>query len=102
MLSQVRVKGIINDLIIATNLDSMPIPLIIFINNLCQQKSYVPNNFLTKWQLNRIDTDNYGAIIDLDHMQLKMISSIYIFGRIMLTNIFLQVKNNKDSGQTNE
>lgn len=102
MLSQVRVKGIINDLISATNVDSMPIPLIIFINNLCQQKSYVPNNFLTKWQLNRIDTDNYGAIIDLDHMQLKMISSIYIFGRIMLTNIFLQVKNNKDSGQTNE
>lgn len=31
-----------------------------------------------------------------------MIASIYIFARVLLSNIFLQVKNNKDAGQGNE
>ena len=80
----------------------MPIPLIIFINNLCQTKSYVPNNFLTPYQLNRIDTDNYGAIIDLDPVQLKMVSSIYIFAKVLLTNILLKVENNEQQSNVEQ
>ena len=99
MLCQVRIKGILTDLTASTNVDQMPIPLIIFINNLCQSKSYVPNNFLTNYQLNRIDTDNYGAIISLDALQLKMISSIYIFAKVLLTNILLQVKHKDKSSE---
>ena len=102
MLCQVRIKGILTDLAASTNVDHMPIPLIIFINNLCQTKSYVPNNFLTPYQLNRIDTDNYGAIIDLDPVQLKMVSSIYIFAKVLLTNILLKVENNEQQSNVEQ
>ena len=66
MLLQVRVKGIIESLLYNTNADTMPIPLIVFMENLTHPGAYVPNAFLSKFQLGRIDTDNYGAILDLD------------------------------------
>lgn len=71
----------------------MPVPLIIFIQNLTMKGTYVPNQFLTRYQLNRIDTDNYGAFIDLDDNQLKMVAGIFIFVRIMLMSILIAVAN---------
>ena len=53
----------------------------------------MPDQFLSRYQLNRIDTDNYGAIIDLDHNQLKMVSGIYIYARIMIMNILMTIAN---------
>jgi hypothetical protein len=82
----------------------MPVPLVVFIHNLIQRGSYVPNNFLSRFQLNRIDTDNYGAIIHLDKNQIKMISGIYIFCRILVMNVLMNVKTNRDpnEGKLNE
>jgi len=49
MLLQVRVKGIIEALVANTNVDIMPVPLIVFIDNLTQEGNYVPNSFLSKY-----------------------------------------------------
>jgi hypothetical protein len=35
MLLRVRVRGLLKDLEQNTNVDSMPVPLIIFLNNIC-------------------------------------------------------------------
>lgn len=35
MLLRVRIKGLLTELEINTNVDSMPVPLIIFLNNIC-------------------------------------------------------------------
>ena len=49
----------------------------------------MPDGLLIPWELNLIDTDNYGAIIDLDEVQLKCIIGTYLFARIMVMSIFL-------------
>lgn len=90
MLLRVRVKGLLADLTEQTNVDFMPVPLIIFLNNITQNGNYVPDNFLTPYQLNRIDTDNYGAIISLDESQIKMVAGTYLFARILIFNILLK------------
>ena len=102
MLLQVRVKGILESLVNNTSTDTTPIPLIIFMDNLTQKGAYVPNAFLSKYQLNRIDTDNYGAIIDLDEVQLKCIIGTYLFARIMVMSIFLSVKSDGGQDRVNE
>jgi len=76
----------------------MPIPLLMFINNMCQAGKYVPNQFLTPYQLNRLDTDNYGAIINLDESQVKMMAGTYIFCRIMIVDILLNFNKQTDMG----
>ena len=98
MLLRVRVKGLLKDLEHNTNVDVMPVPLIIFLSNLCAAKSYVPDGFLTKYQLNRIDVDNYGAIISLDENQTKMIVGIFIFARIMILKVLTAKKVDAEKG----
>ena len=49
MLLRVRVKGLLLDLTQQTNVDVMPVPLIVFLHNITQSGNYVPNNFLTPY-----------------------------------------------------
>ena len=72
-----------------TNIDVMPIPLVIFIADICQPKKFVPDNFLSNYQMNRIDTDNYGAFITLDQNQIKMVAGTFLYCRIMIIDILL-------------
>ena len=94
MLLRVRVKGLLLDLTQQTNVDVMPVPLIVFLHNITQSGNYVPNNFLTPYQLNRIDTDNYGALIDLDENQIKLIAGTYLFARILVMGILFKATDN--------
>lgn len=67
----------------------MPLPLLVFIQNLCKEGAYIPNNFLTPYELNRIDVNNYGAIISLDDNQLNMISSVYLYSKLLISKVLL-------------
>jgi hypothetical protein len=49
MLLRVRVKGLIVELTQQTNVDVMPVPLIVFLNNITQPGNYIPDNFLTPY-----------------------------------------------------
>lgn len=66
MFTHVRVKGLILDLDESTKIELVPEPLLLFLNNIVRQGTYVADGFMTPYQLNRIDLDNYGAIIHLD------------------------------------
>ena len=96
---RVRIKGFITNLIENTTADDIPVPLLIFIKNLTSPGQFVPDGFLTRYQINRIDSDNYGAIIVLDELQIKMISGIYIYARIMCCDYFLKFKRNTNQGE---
>jgi len=103
MLLRVRVKGIITNLLESTTLDSIPGPLIIFISNLTKDGQYVPDNFLTPYELNRIDLDNYSAIVDLDQVQRQMIAAIYLFGKMLVSKVLLvPEKASSSSDEKNE
>jgi hypothetical protein len=49
MLLRVRVKGLLVDLTEQTNVDVMPVPLIVFLHNITQDGNYVPDSFLTPY-----------------------------------------------------
>lgn len=89
MLLRVRVKGIIEGLIENTAIGKIPSPLISFLQNMTRDGQFVANNWLTPWELNRIDTDNYGTMLELDENQRKMISSIYLYAKIMVIRVLL-------------
>lgn len=97
MLLRVRVKGILSNLLEATTLESIPGPLIVFIANLTKNGQFVPDHFLTPYELNRIDLDNYGAIVDLDPLQRQMIATIYLFGKILISKVLLPQKRDPDA-----
>lgn len=63
MKVKVRAKGILCGLIEHSNSQKMPTPLIIFLGSLTKAKAFVPDNFLTPFELNRLKTDAYGALI---------------------------------------
>ena len=94
MFLRVRVKGLLVDLTDNTNVDVMPVPLIVFLHNITQNGNYVPDSFLTPYQLNRLDTDNYGALINLDENQIKLVAGTYLFARILVMAILLKATDN--------
>ena len=53
------------------------------------ESEYVPDGLLTPWELNRLDIDNYGAILHLDANQRIMISSMYIFAKCLVLKVLL-------------
>jgi hypothetical protein len=71
------------------HIDSIPIPLISFLTKFLKKGSFIPNKFLTNYEINRIDYDNYGAFLELDLAQISMISSMYIFQKIFIGKIML-------------
>ena len=89
MFTQVRIKGIVNDLADQTKPLMLPTPLLLFLNGMTTQGTFIPDNWLTPYQLNRIDIDNYGAIIDLDDMQVKMIAGTFLFVRILIFDVLM-------------
>ena len=68
----------------------MPNPLIIFIGNLTTHKAFVPDNFLTYFELNRLDTNEYGCLMNPTMDHVKMITSFYLIGKILVGRILLQ------------
>ena len=49
----------------ATDLKTIPLPLIIFLSSLLKPKAFMPDDFLTPFELNRVSLDDYGAITKL-------------------------------------
>jgi hypothetical protein len=45
-----------------------------------------------------MDTDNYGALIDVDELQTKMITGTYLFARILIYNILMKAGSNQGGG----
>ena len=90
MFTQVRIKGIIQDLFTDTTAEKLPEPLLLFLNGVTTPGTFVPDNWLTPFQLNRLDVDNYGAIIAIDENQTRMIAANFMFVRITLFEVLLQ------------
>ena len=89
MLLRVRVKAIVANLLDQTTLETFPSPLTIFISNLTRNGQYVPDNFLTPYEMNRVDLDNYSAFVNLDFKQKQMIATMYLFGKILVSKVLI-------------
>ena len=63
MFLKIRIKGILESLIEFTNIYNFPKPLLLFFANVLKEGQYIPDGFLTPYELNRLDYDNYGRMI---------------------------------------
>jgi hypothetical protein len=43
----------------------LPDPLLIFISNLIKDEQYIPNNFMTLWEMDRLFLTEYGALMNV-------------------------------------
>ncbi|CDW85260.1 UNKNOWN [Stylonychia lemnae] len=103
MKLKVRAKGIIQSIAENTDIKNMPLPLIIFINSLTKAKNFVPQDFLTEYELNRLNTDSYGAITQqLSEDQIKMVGGIYLLGKILIVKILFNPNKSGISMQFND
>lgn len=66
MKLKVRIKGIFNSILENMDLKIIPVPFIIFLGNLISHKSFMPDNFLTQFEINRLQLDAYGALYHPD------------------------------------
>ena len=90
MKLKVRVKGILTSILENTDLKIVPIPFIVFLGNMIHHKTFMPDNFLTEFELNRLQLDDYGALFHPDEDQSKMILGFYIMGKILTARILMQ------------
>jgi len=89
MKVKVRVKGVFQAILDATDPKIMPVPLIVFLASLLKPKCFVPDHFLTEFELNRVKTDSYGALLPLKTEQVQMITSFFVVGKVLLGKILL-------------
>ena len=64
MRLKVRVKGIVHDIAMGTDA-SVPLPLLNFFNTLSKQGAFVPDGFLTPFELSRLTLDDYGSVTQM-------------------------------------
>ncbi len=60
-----------------------------FLKNLCTPKAIIPDNFLTEFEMLRIPSDSYGNMGDLNQTHIKMISSMFVIGKVLLVKILM-------------
>jgi len=64
MRLKVRVKGIVHD--VAMGVDaSLPLPLLNFFKTLSKEGAYIPDGFLTPFELTRLRLDDYGSVTSM-------------------------------------
>lgn len=89
MKAKVRVKGILNSILENIRLNQVPKPLLSFLDGLIKDKQFIPDNFATTYELERVNLDQYGAFTKLDHNQRRMFFGIYLIIKILVAKVLL-------------
>ena len=85
----IRVESILNTMIKMCNQDDLPYPLLLFIKTLTGSESYVPDDFLTKFEIHRVNLTNYGALKNATKEQKQMIIGFFLIGKALVINVLL-------------
>jgi hypothetical protein len=65
MKAKVRLKGVFKGLLDYTNERYIPKPLFAFLANLTSNSQFIPNNFLTEYEINLVELDTYGKLVNI-------------------------------------
>ena len=63
--------------------------MLLFLRNLCKKKSIIPDGFLTEFEMNRIPSDNYGTMGNIEQVHIKLISSMFVIGKVLIVKILM-------------
>ena len=87
---QVRINGILEGLETYTNEKDVPDPFKGFINKLTQNKSYIPDEYLTSFEESRLEFNEFGGLMNMNEDRKKMLICFFFITRIMIKSICLR------------
>ena len=61
-----------------------------FFFNFTQSGAFMPNNFLTKFELDRIVLDQNGALTEMTDVRKKMVLGMFILGKIFVPRVCIK------------
>ena len=87
--AKVRVEAIVKSIHKNINAKDVPYPFIAFLDSLTWHNAFIPNNFLTPFEIHRLNINKYGALQNPSHEAKQMLIGFFIIGKIMIGKIFL-------------
>lgn len=87
---QVRINGILEGLETYTNEKDVPDPFKGFVNKITQNKSYIPDAYLTSFEESRLEFNEFGGLMNMNEDRKKMLICFFFITRIMVKTICLK------------
>lgn len=88
--AKVRVDSVVDNLLKYTTPSEIPYPLIMFLDQMTSHDAYIANNFLTKFELDRIKLGKYGQLQEPTDEIKEMLIGFFLLGKIFVSAIMLK------------
>ena len=66
--------------------------LLLFLNELTTENTYIPNNFLTLFELHRLNLNKYGSLQKPTYEVKQMLIGFFLIGKILCGSILMNPK----------
>ena len=87
MKARVRLKGILKGILEQSTIETIPLPLFGFLANLVKPGQFVPDGFLSPFEIAHLNLDSYGALLRITDKQIQMVIGIYILIKVLVVKI---------------
>lgn len=88
--AKVRAEAVVDSLLKSSNEKDFPFSLLLFLNELTSDGTFIPNNFLTLFELHRAVLNKYGALKTPTVEVKQMIIAFFLLGKILCGMILLK------------
>jgi hypothetical protein len=90
--AKVRTEAVIDNLIKSANSTNLPYSLLLFLKELTTEKTYIPNNFLTLFEIHRVVLNKYGALQVPTYQVKQLLIAFFLLGKILCGAILMKPK----------
>jgi hypothetical protein len=87
---QVRIKGILQNILNACTTNDFPLPLAKFFTHYCENGSYVPDGTLTSFEMSRLNIDTYGSVYSQTPDKEQMMVAFFLITKVLVAQVLLQ------------
>lgn len=88
--AKVRAEAILDTMILNAKPKDVPYSLLMFFHQLTNHNTFIPNNFLTTFELHRITVNKYGALQNPTPEVKQMMIGFFLLGKILIGTILLK------------
>lgn len=97
----VRIKGLFEGLLQATNPKSMPKPLMLFIDRFINNGAFIPQEYFVPYEKARLSFDKFGAICHQTEDRKLMLICFFLITRILVATLLMNPSKNRIPIQEN-
>jgi hypothetical protein len=97
----VRIKGLFEGLLQATNPKSMPKPLMLFIDRFINNGAFIPQEYFVPYEKARLNFDKFGAVCNQTENRKLMLICFFFISRILVAMLLMNPSQNRIPIQEN-